>query len=487
MTEHTTWGLWPMTENFWQNDRDSHEPPSKSDIRRGPTVDDGSKKHAACDECRKRKLRCSGEASGCSKCLKQGLNCHYSKQKTMGRPRKRRDDSNVEANHVPHGHGNPSSNSQDSSIIPRGGGQSVDGQQNAFQPTWQSNDVQVENSIHPQSTIPDGILYGSHGASNRSSGSDITAPRETPPTPFMFYPTSMAQWPGVSTVTQLPQRVADNHPTEIDPSLMSSEPLYTLPSAPTCPCLPSLYLTLSTLAVMANFPVSRHSVETMMTASRTAQTVIYCSVCPLEFQSGIQNIMLVATLLNVLADNWNRIRRAPAEDLRNGFESPLSASIPLTPHDRLKWKLLAHYLTRAHVFGDARSPTTFTLPDGTQSESYCPYGFPKGAPITLMYLVNTLERRQKTWHGKIVDTGEFAKKVENAPLLMDMGHAGPGNVPESELHKDGFLCLKVADAARAAVMALDKPPPTWRDVGLEDSHGDNCASCMQILGQVQGG
>ncbi|KAK6841295.1 hypothetical protein PG987_002155 [Apiospora arundinis] len=47
------------------------------------------KKHRACDECRSRKLACSKEADGCTRCKREGIACHYSPQKQMGRPRKR--------------------------------------------------------------------------------------------------------------------------------------------------------------------------------------------------------------------------------------------------------------------------------------------------------------------------------------------------------------------------------------------------------------
>ncbi|KAL6869233.1 hypothetical protein ACO1O0_000557 [Amphichorda felina] len=47
-------------------------------------------KHRACDKCRSRKLACSKEPTGCSRCCREGIICHYSPQKPMGRPRKRR-------------------------------------------------------------------------------------------------------------------------------------------------------------------------------------------------------------------------------------------------------------------------------------------------------------------------------------------------------------------------------------------------------------
>ncbi|KAK7416026.1 hypothetical protein QQX98_005477 [Neonectria punicea] len=55
-----------------------------------PPAPDAVPKHRACDECRSRKLACSKEADGCARCRREGILCHYSPQKPMGRPRKRR-------------------------------------------------------------------------------------------------------------------------------------------------------------------------------------------------------------------------------------------------------------------------------------------------------------------------------------------------------------------------------------------------------------
>ncbi|KAI1356914.1 hypothetical protein F5Y01DRAFT_309456 [Xylaria sp. FL0043] len=56
--------------------------------------DSAIQKHRACDECRIRKLACTKESNGCSRCRRENIPCHYSPQKPMGRPRKRpREDS----------------------------------------------------------------------------------------------------------------------------------------------------------------------------------------------------------------------------------------------------------------------------------------------------------------------------------------------------------------------------------------------------------
>ncbi|KAK0731781.1 hypothetical protein B0H67DRAFT_478125 [Lasiosphaeris hirsuta] len=46
-------------------------------------------KRRACDECRGKKLACSKETDGCGRCKREGIECVYSAQKPMGRPRKR--------------------------------------------------------------------------------------------------------------------------------------------------------------------------------------------------------------------------------------------------------------------------------------------------------------------------------------------------------------------------------------------------------------
>ncbi|KAF3913398.1 hypothetical protein ABW20_dc0108509 [Dactylellina cionopaga] len=61
---------------------------------------DKEKHHKACDECRIRKLKCPGEYPACSRCVRDGVPCVYSLQKTMGRPRKRRRSDALRAHHA---------------------------------------------------------------------------------------------------------------------------------------------------------------------------------------------------------------------------------------------------------------------------------------------------------------------------------------------------------------------------------------------------
>jgi hypothetical protein len=326
-------------------------------------------------------------------------------------------------------------------------------------------------------------------AQSNTNDSDASPPSDSPPT--------MEMWPDYSTMSQLPQLVADNHePTSETPASFSNtsfESLNTLPPAPDCPCLPNLYLTLSTLATVSTFPVSNHTIESLQTAIRTAHAVLYCTVCPQKFQSGMQNVMLLGTLLTVLADGWNRVRVAPAVELKKGFTNPRPVKnvpdLPLSPQESLSWRLFAHTLVRTHVFGDAISPTPFTLPDGTSSISSCPFQCPKGVPITLSYLVNAMERRQKTWHELHNETGEFPPRMPMSDLPHHLAHMGIAEKLDFQVEQERYLCLKIVNSAAFVVKGLDQPPPTCADLGLEGhKHGDDCQICHSVMGsQFMGG
>ncbi|KAI7591683.1 hypothetical protein KC346_g16254, partial [Hortaea werneckii] len=68
-------------------------PPSLYPPNAGPTLpipsQSNPKLRAACDECRLKKLKCTGEQPACSRCVREGIQCIYSPQKQMGRPKKR--------------------------------------------------------------------------------------------------------------------------------------------------------------------------------------------------------------------------------------------------------------------------------------------------------------------------------------------------------------------------------------------------------------
>jgi hypothetical protein len=198
--------------------------------------------------------------------------------------------------------------------------------------------------------------------------------------------------------------------------------------------------------------------------------------------------MLLGTLLSVIADGWNRVRLASAADLKKGFSQIRPGrNIPdlaLSHQESLSWRLFAHNLVRAHVFGDAISPSPFTLPDGTSSYSSCPFSCPNGIPITLLYLVRAMERRQKTWHDKHDNTGEFPPRIPISECPGHISHMSMAEGHDLEPEQEGHLCLKIVNSAASVVRGLDHPPPTCADLGLEGyEHREDCRVCDSVVGR----
>ncbi|KAK5990860.1 hypothetical protein PT974_09135 [Cladobotryum mycophilum] len=114
-------------------------------------------KHRACDECRFRKIACSKEPDGCARCKKEGIQCHYSPQKPMGRPRKRR-------------HVEESQESLDASPPPIAVAADINGYSNASEyPTFSTDDRFDDVIVQPDDIARQAFdLHDWHGDSNMS-------------------------------------------------------------------------------------------------------------------------------------------------------------------------------------------------------------------------------------------------------------------------------------------------------------------------------
>jgi hypothetical protein len=103
------------------------------------------------------------------------------------------------------------------------------------------------------------------------------------------------------------------------------------------------------------------------------------------------------------------------------------------------------------VFGDSATPLPTVLPDGTLSQSTCPFSCPKGVPVTLSFLVEGMERRQKVWHGQVANEGdEFPpaiRPVEIQAVLDRMSHEEAGEETQP-------LCVKIAEGTRRVLAGL---------------------------------
>jgi Fungal Zn(2)-Cys(6) binuclear cluster domain len=409
------------------------------------------KRHAACDDCRKRKLKCSGEVTGCTRCVKNSLICVYSEQKQMGRPKKRqrKDDTRSESLNA---------------------GARVAQSDAMIDPILSPADVERTNFQNVCNAPVAQAVRQSAASLSQGASSMNTTPRSdhphTPPDIDIFatsYPTDYSLWPDFSD-TNLPQPVIDGFKPFNDSDISSSEqsidpdanPIYlqSLPSVPDCPCLPNLYLTLSTLSTLSSFPVSSHTLATLLSAHRTARSVLYCPVCPQKFQSGSQNVMLSGTLLTVLVDQWQRVLKSPSHNLRKGFGDPTDDS-PILSIPDLEWRTFAYDLIRHYVFGDRPLPIP---PNSTSSRNTS-----VSPDLSLMSLANAMERRQKQWHSFEPPTGEFPERL--TPHLA-AGHTAGLTLEEirkyerDNVKENNHLCLQLCKHTKMCIRSLDRAVPT---------------------------
>ncbi|EXJ85437.1 hypothetical protein A1O1_05801 [Capronia coronata CBS 617.96] len=503
------------------------------------------RRHAACDECRKRKLKCSGEPSGCERCLKHQLICHYSAQKQMGRPRKRRkvndtpghlNNTSIEAtgNYIPAIHQSAlpvqpplptlqplqTTVGQVDAELPALTIETANFEDICSAPISQAikhSHIQARAQTHPRS--PPCRDSGSDSATRDSDSTLLYDGLATAPvdglaagmaTATTSYNTDVSQWPDFSDMTMLPMLVQDNHrkenrspqsPANFFPGTDGNDTFYMgagavidldadpnslaqLPAIPDCPCLPNLYLTLSTLSTLSAFPVSSGTIDTLLGAHRTGRGAVYCEVCPQKFQSGSQNVMLCGMLITILADQWQRVRKATAADLKSGFgtstdgegflrptrptpgpdgeaDSSTSAHTSWTPRsmsieEDLEWRTFGYRLVRAHVFGDAPVPTPPGSPVPAKPTTPRP-------SYTLNDLCSALERRQRQWHGLEPGSDEFP-----ARMTGDLSEGHTAGMTQIELKRcedetlangDEHLCLRIVGHAKTVMRSLDVSPP----------------------------
>lgn len=271
------------------------------------------------------------------------------------------------------------------------------------------------------------------------------------------YPTDFAKWPDFSTLDMLPLPVEDKYsamdPIDLQPYDPDANPeaLNNLPAIPACPCLPNLYLTLSTLSTLKSFPFTKQTINTIESSYKTARGVIYCNVCPQKFDTGSSNLMLGTTLLNVLADQWNRFRNLSVDELKKAFGNPAQQNTIVTTKEGRAWRDFQKEVLEAYVFGDqavphppgcANSPGRSV--SSLETDDTCNANVPA---LTLMGLCDSLERRQKQWHRLEEPTDEFPDRVSND---LQMGHLVGNTTDVPGKH----LCLEIVNHAKCIVKSL---------------------------------
>ncbi|KAF1996882.1 hypothetical protein P154DRAFT_305424 [Amniculicola lignicola CBS 123094] len=309
------------------------------------------KLHAACDECRTRKLKCSGDAPRCSRCEREGINCVYSPQKPMGRPRKRR--------------------REDAQPQP---------------------DVSKESPGETSSSAEYPLLPHSHGGSV-----SLTEHNLVDVFPHMLSP----------PISDFPMD------PPIDPSLWDAQPMTSKASGPSqppslpeqtqCTCLSIMYLTLSDLQSMTSFSFPE-VIPVLRQAMSTAHNLIQCEKCPKNPFSAIQNVFSLTGIMTALAERYHKVLQTIDQEaaqmdqtgekksfrigdnnpalahLHDGTENcPMGFNIDL---EATEWKRLAKNAVRTEVFGGGSNP----------------------AP--LFALLQQFEDRQTTWHTSDINLEE---------------------------------------------------------------------------------
>ncbi|KAI4101666.1 MAG: hypothetical protein LQ339_004900 [Xanthoria mediterranea] len=320
------------------------------------------KKHGACDECRLRKVKCSGDQAGCTRCRDEGFTCHYSDKKTMGRPRKRRRD------------GHPIQDEGDVDGIDDGQ-PAVDQLEGGCYPNPNSFHTSAALSL---STASQDIPYTSApdvpGAINPTLGSatdwDAVQHADLPPYDFDGGPIGL----GTASNGQLNDM---NHVGTSD-QYAGNRPDISNAAAPgvSCTCLTQLHYMLQSFQSMppASFPSSRNP---LTRATRLGRTINRCTLCPLDFPTALQTSMLLVTLLRLTVHGYAAlVRDIQAKAAEGGkityrvgelnlsnshlhtgtLDCPMGFTIELDPEE---WAAMARKVLRQDLYGSSQNIDCF--------------------------------------------------------------------------------------------------------------------------------
>ncbi|KAF7187339.1 Transcriptional regulator alnR [Pseudocercospora fuligena] len=407
-----------------------------------------TKTRAACDECRTKKLKCTGEKPKCSRCARENIDCVYSAQKQMGRPKKRqRTDDEPTTNatkNVPHG---PSLWEPNTGAATGEDAFDVGPYESAFTPggglqPWLQSAIDWPADFHEN----DG----------RQSNSGESVPGLTPDSSSNSPP-----------VLNLPAELRQTHQNQrdnsssllLDPALAAGDVSSCIPGPPPgCACLSTMYLVLNNLQATSTdqtFPFSLHPLREAM---QSASQVLECEQCPTKFITAIQNTQLLGTLFMSIAERFGKIlEHITQESIRadlasetkkfrladlntptshlhtNGLGCVAAFSINLSPQE---WRSMCKKVVRAEVYGPE---------DGNEC---CPY---------FLGIIKQMEDRQADWHKRPCPP-DFPRD-ENGNLVG--GHARAGGEMDGEVEdahskqKEVPLCLKMAVFAKSLVGGFD--------------------------------
>lgn len=372
-------------------------------------------------------MKCSGENTGCTRCIKQSLVCHYSTQNQMGRPPKKRmrEDEDVEFGDI------------------QGNDEWADLGNGQFSPLELG-----DNSITAPDTFglcppvyfapfrmphafPDLLsMNDSHNHSWLTQNAGTLDP----------LPSTASPWPdfsSVSAATASPFTGSSGLTDMQSPCSSQSNPV----NPPQCSCLSYLYLCLSHLSSLAPFPISHHTLCSLFIGAKTARDVIRCKECPKTWATVMQNVMFTGTLLNVVADAWLRVSKTDPVELGKQAAPPayVTSLTQTSPNPAECWKKWLRQIVRNAVIGGPLDPT------GRVRCSDSP---------DLLSLITEFESRQRRWHSD----EDLISRLQPQSSSSPESHDSPESDPEKSCDEKDYLCLRVIGSVREVISKFNFEP-----------------------------
>ena len=251
-----------------------------------------------------RKLKCSGEPSGCSRCIAENVVCHYSQRKTMGRPRKRQREEVREAQDM-NGDPGPSRDFDltggDNPLQGRGVSNQIPLPEDEYGSNgFQNGDYDQIGSFHNNSEIGfdpfrnDALNFElPHGPVSEPI---LDLSSLDPSQDFSKYFPDISKTPNnmVQLQTQYTNAEADT---------AGVQPVGTNTTG--CACLPNLYSTLGSFHRMPppSFP---YSIGALKKAVNLGREVVRCQNCTQTYNTAIQNSTMLSALVQMIGESYFR-------------------------------------------------------------------------------------------------------------------------------------------------------------------------------------
>ncbi|KAF2088754.1 hypothetical protein K490DRAFT_63968 [Saccharata proteae CBS 121410] len=410
--------------------------------------------HAACDECRHRKLKCPSTTPPCARCAAENMHCHYSPQKPMGRPRKRRrpteheETNNTTANDGPNTIGDSGNHEMVMAEFGlRNGGRGYGNSAELTPPEDDLGDVFAVVGDGFAGLEWDGGFL--EGVGLGGGLQEIVTP------PLLEGRMGMGietEFGGVNAGSAALMH-RHQHPSQSQSQLQSQTSALTTPpnpsnpstsSLPTCACLSTMYLTITNLttaqqATTAPFPIL---LPPLRAAIATSSHVLHCPSCPTQNSSAAQNLYQLASLLMTITDVISRALRAIDEEAgsmeEGGATKAFAIADPSVP-------------TELHT-GTADCPARFDMqmsgPEWRgmarrviQKQLVGEDGDDEGT-ATLFGVVNGFLQRQERWHS------DEAHKEERIRFW------GEETVRMSDENKEARVCRALVMSVKMGVVRL---------------------------------